>query len=590
MGHPVFALSSCHRQCALSFSLSTSVTDFPRYTGLYRVPSRLATPTPSSACPRVPFGLRSRSIQATGAPQPWDFGRFIQTLYFFNAPPSLSKFVSSVIQSMSGEAGASSQGKGEDLVLVTGATGGVGKRVVDELRKRGVRVRALVRSVEKAKKLLKSDVEVVAADVTQGATLLPEFFEGVTKIVVAHSCIVGPKEGDTADRQKYYQGVKFFDPEVKGDSPEAVEYRGVLNLLDKAKQYASLPYEGRVLFGVSSNGVPSGPAWGALDDVVMGGVSASSFQISAGAGENGGPAGLFKGYVSTANNGGFASIRSRNFEPLQDLSAYDGFEFRVKGDGHRYKFIVRTTTDWDAMGYTCGFDTVKGEWHSIRLPFSSFVPVFRAKTVKDAPPFDTSRIASLQLLFSKFEYDDKLNPKFEAGPFELPIASIKAYLKETVVPHIVHLSSAGVTRPERPGLDLSKQPPAVRMNKELGYILTYKLKGEDAVRESGIPYVVIRPCALTEEPAGAELEFEQGDNITGKVAREEVARIIVEALWSPAARDKTFEVKSTVPFSQPFTVDPAAPPPPRDYEPFFKQLSPGITGKEALEKVEASSV
>lgn len=40
----------------------------------------------------------------------------------------------------------------------------------------------------------------------------------------------------------------------------------------------------------------------------------------------------------------------------------------------------------------------------------------------------------------------------------------------------VHVGSAGVTRPERPGLDLTKQPPAVRLNKELGYILTYKLK------------------------------------------------------------------------------------------------------------------
>lgn len=40
----------------------------------------------------------------------------------------------------------------------------------------------------------------------------------------------------------------------------------------------------------------------------------------------------------------------------------------------------------------------------------------------------------------------------------------------------VHVSSAGVTRPERPGLDLSKQPPAVRLNKELGFILTFKLK------------------------------------------------------------------------------------------------------------------
>lgn len=547
--------------------------------------------SPLSSCVSLtgPFRLRLPLIRADGARQPWDIGRFLQTIYFFNTPPSLSKIVSSAMQDMFGASTARDSrppDSGNDLVLVTGATGGVGKRVVDELHKRGTRVRALVRSLEKAQKLLPtSGVEVVAADLTQSATLLPEYFQGVTKIVVAHSCIVGPKEGDTVDRQKYYQGIKFFDPEVKGDSPEAVEYRGVQNLLEKARQYAALPIDGRVLFGLSPTGVPSGPAWGALDDVVMGGVSASSFQISSSAGEHGEPVGLFTGVVSDANNGGFASIRSKNFEPMQDLSAYAGLEIRVKGDGHRFKLIVRTNTDWDAVGYTFSFDTVKGEWQSIRLPFDSFVPVFRARTVKDAAPFDTSSIASLQLLFSKFEYDGKLNPKFEAGPFQLPIASIKAYLKEPVVPHIVHLSSAGVTRPERPGLDLSKQPPAVRMNKELGYILTYKLKGEDAVRESGIPFTVIRPCALTEEPAGAELEFAQGDNLTGKISRQEVARIIVDALFSPAARDTTFEVKSTVPFSQPFSVDPANPPPPRNYDSFFQHLRPGITGKEALEPV-----
>lgn len=38
--------------------------------------------------------------------------------------------------------------------------------------------------------------------------------------------------------------------------------------------------------------------WGALDDVVMGGVSESSFQIDLSGGENGGPTGVFKGFNS----------------------------------------------------------------------------------------------------------------------------------------------------------------------------------------------------------------------------------------------------------------------------------------------------
>ena len=36
--------------------------------------------------------------------------------------------------------------------------------------------------------------------------------------------------------------------------------------------------------------------------------------------------------------------------------------------------------------------------------------------------------------------------------------------------------AAGVTRPNRPGIDVNVEPPAVRMNDALGGILTFKLK------------------------------------------------------------------------------------------------------------------
>ena len=44
-------------------------------------------------------------------------------------------------------------------------------------------------------------------------------------------------------------------------------------------------------------------------------------------------------------------------------------------------------------------------------------------------------------------------------------------------------------------------------------IQQFFLQGEDLIRESGIPHTIVRPCALTEEPAGADLIFDQGDNI-----------------------------------------------------------------------------
>ncbi|KAL3522545.1 hypothetical protein ACH5RR_015379 [Cinchona calisaya] len=522
-------------------------------------------------------------ITSEAGKQGWDFSRFIKTLYFFKGPPSPAKFAEYLIEKLSNPSPSKTENRMDTsgIILVAGATGGVGRRVVDILRSKGYPVKVLVRNEEKARRMLGPDVDLIVGDITKASTLVPEYFKGVRKVINAVSVIVGPKEGDTPDRAKYSQGIKFFEPEIKGASPEMVEYIGMKNLINAVKESTGLR-RGKLVFGFEENSTRE-LAWGALDDVVMGGVSESAFLIDPTGGENGGPTGLFRGVVSTANNGGFTSIRTKNFPVPEDLSAYDGLEVRLKGDGRRYKLIVRTSRDWDTVGYTSSIDTIEDQWQSIQLPFSSLRPVFRARTVSDALPFDACQIVSLQLMFSKFEYDGKLNPTFKEGPFQLPVSSIKAFIKDPVTPRFVHVSSAGVTRPERPGLDLSKQPPAVRLNKELGFILTFKLKGEDLIRESGIPYTIVRPCALTEEPAGADLIFDQGDNITGKISREEIAQICIAALESPYACDKTFEVKSVIPFSEPYAVDPANPPPEKDYNVYFKTLKDGITGKESLE-------
>ena len=50
-----------------------------------------------------------------------------------------------------------------------------------------------------------SSLELVAADITQAATLLPEMFVGVRGMVIASAVKVVPKEGDSVDRAKYLQ-------------------------------------------------------------------------------------------------------------------------------------------------------------------------------------------------------------------------------------------------------------------------------------------------------------------------------------------------------------------------------------------------
>ncbi|MGB5770166.1 MAG: NAD(P)H-binding protein, partial [Crocosphaera sp.] len=77
---------------------------------------------------------------------------------------------------------------------------------------------------------------------------------------------------------------------------------------------------------------------------------------------------------------------------------------------------------------------------------------------------------------------------------------------------------------------------------QLGGILTWKLKGEEVVRESGLNYSIIRPCALTEKPGDKKLIFEQGDNLKGQVSREAIADLCLQLLQWPDACQKTFEV------------------------------------------------
>lgn len=177
---------------------------------------------------------------------------------------------------------------------------------------------------------------------------------------------------------------------------------------------------GEQLFDFTQSTFAQVQLWGALDDVVMGGVSSSGLQAEAGYA-------LFTGTVSTGNSGGFVSVRTRDFNPPLDLTGYRGLSLKVQGDGQRYKFFLRDKQGWDALAYGFSFDTQAGEWITVEVPFDQLVPVFRAKSQPDAPSLAPSSIYSLQLMLSKFEYDKALNPHFKTGPFSLKVQQISAF-------------------------------------------------------------------------------------------------------------------------------------------------------------------
>jgi hypothetical protein len=159
--------------------------------------------------------------------------------------------------------------------------------------------------------------------------------------------------------------------------------------------------------------------WGALDDVVMGGVSSSQARWNDGL--------LFTGNVSTENSGGFASIRTRNVDPPINLAQWQGTVLQVQGDGQRYKWILRDSPGWDSLAYSRSFDTDAESPTTIRTGFRDMVATFRARSKPDAAPLNPSRICSMQLMLSKFEYDGDLNPTFQAGPFKLEVSRIGVF-------------------------------------------------------------------------------------------------------------------------------------------------------------------
>lgn len=95
----------------------------------------------------------------------------------------------------------------------------------------------------------------------------------------------------------------------------------------------------------------------------------------------------------------------------------------------------------------------------------------------------------------------------------------------------VLVSSLGVTRPDRfPQLE------------QFGSMLSYKRCGEDAVRESGCPFTIVRPGGFKDGPSGENaLVMDQGDRVTGTISRADVAEICAEAIFRESATNVTFE-------------------------------------------------
>lgn len=116
---------------------------------------------------------------------------------------------------------------------------------------------------------------------------------------------------------------------------------------------------------------------------------------------------------------GFAAIRSPEFEDPPDLTKYDCFEVRAKGDGKVYVLNILPLNPYmeeEWRLFQAPLVTKPGVWQNTLVPFSEFLSSYRGMI--DAEPFtyNGQPIASVGILMAQRT----------AGPFRLEIDWIQA--------------------------------------------------------------------------------------------------------------------------------------------------------------------
>lgn len=135
--------------------------------------------------------------------------------------------------------------------------------------------------------------------------------------------------------------------------------------------------------------------WRIINDGVMGGLSQSTISINADG------HGVFKGSVSLANNGGFASVHYRG--GLQKIGNASSVKISVKGDGKKYQFRIKESLT-HAHSYVNVFETT-GDWQEITIPLMDMYPAFRGRKL-NYPAFSSEYIEEMAFLISNKKEED----------------------------------------------------------------------------------------------------------------------------------------------------------------------------------------
>ena len=147
--------------------------------------------------------------------------------------------------------------------------------------------------------------------------------------------------------------------------------------------------------------------WQTVNDGVMGGVSEGKFKITDTKTME------FFGTLSLANNGGFASVRTK--AKKLSLEKDDALVAKIRGDGRQYMLNLYPNKQRMAYSYRATVQTKKDEWIEVKVPLAKFEATSFGRIVKNAGLVKPEEINSLGFMLG-----DK-----KAGPFKMEIEWIK---------------------------------------------------------------------------------------------------------------------------------------------------------------------
>jgi hypothetical protein len=157
-------------------------------------------------------------------------------------------------------------------------------------------------------------------------------------------------------------------------------------------------------------GATGDTSWYAVNDTVMGGVSEGAVEYT-------NDSMIFEGEVSTANNGGFTSVRSESGS--MDLRDFTRVVIRMKSDGQPFTLVFADSPNWWEGQFRYDLEVPKSGWNDIEIDMEEF-EFFEFMTGYPEPTGEMMMCRDRkEILYVEF-----MSELFEDGEFRLEVDEI----------------------------------------------------------------------------------------------------------------------------------------------------------------------